>query len=133
MTAPVGGRIKVEDLSLHVEQVRDGDGGAPEPAVVVLVHGIAGSTADWHDVVGELASRRRVLAYDQRGHGRSGWAPDHASYTFDRLVRDLDVVVSTTGADPVDLVGHSMGGVVALRYALERPSRVRSLVLVDTA
>ncbi|WP_235826467.1 alpha/beta fold hydrolase [Candidatus Frankia alpina] len=136
-------------LELHVEDMRpDGDRppgstappGAPreeagvEDGPVVLVHGIAGSTADWAAVAPELAASRHVVAYDHRGHGASGRAPGgRADYTFDLLLADLTAVVATLGPARIHLIGHSLGGVIALRYALEHPGRVRSLVLVDTA
>ncbi|WP_236706287.1 alpha/beta fold hydrolase [Frankia sp. ACN1ag] len=109
-----------------------GAGGWGSP--VVLVHGIAGSTADWAAVASELAASRRVVAYDHRGHGASGRAPGgRADYTFDLLLADLAALVAALGPAKVHLVGHSLGGVIALRYTLEHPDRVRSLVLVDTA
>ncbi|MCK9897292.1 alpha/beta hydrolase [Frankia sp. AgB32] len=109
-----------------------GDDGTMVP--VVLVHGIAGSAADWAAVAPNLATNRRVIAYDQRGHGASGPAPGgRPDYTFDLLLADLGVVVDSLDAKRIDLVGHSMGGVISLRYALDHPDRVRSLVLVDTA
>ncbi|ETA01023.1 putative hydrolase or acyltransferase of alpha/beta superfamily [Frankia casuarinae] len=110
--------------------IRGGGGDIP----VLLLHGIAGSTADWAAVVPELATSRRVIAYDQRGHGASGWATTgRAGYSFDQLVADLATVVDVLGLPAVHLIGHSMGGVVALRYTLNHPGRVRSLVLADTA
>ncbi len=117
------------DVSLGAE-----DAAAGGPVPIVLVHGIAGSTADWAAVVPDLAAERRVVAYDQRGHGTSGRAPGgRRDYTFDLLLADLGMLVDTLGAERIDLVGHSMGGVIALRYTLDQPGRVRSLVLVDTA
>ncbi|MCM3923492.1 alpha/beta fold hydrolase [Frankia sp. AiPs1] len=111
-----------------------GVGAGDRDRPVVLVHGIAGSTADWSAVAPELAASRRVIAYDHRGHGASGRAPGgRAGYTFDLLLADLAAVIAALGPAEVDLVGHSLGGVIALRYTLEHPDRVRSLLLVDTA
>ncbi|CAO5151902.1 AB hydrolase-1 domain-containing protein [Frankia sp. AiPs1] len=108
---------------------RSGDGG-----LLVLVHGIAGSAEDWAAVAVDLAASRPVVAYDHRGHGASGWAPGgRQQYTFDLLFADLVRVLDALGPAPVHLLGHSMGGVIALRYALEHPRRLRSLILVDTA
>ncbi|MCM3882722.1 alpha/beta fold hydrolase [Frankia sp. R82] len=142
-------------LSLHVEQIAPDGGGFAGAGLtgvtggsvgstdcpvdsnngpLVLVHGIAGSAEDWAAVATGLAASRPVVAYDHRGHGASGWAcGGRSEYTFDLLFADLVAVLAALGPAPVDLLGHSMGGVIALRYALEHPRRVRSLILVDTA
>ncbi|MCK9923577.1 alpha/beta hydrolase [Frankia sp. AgPm24] len=143
-------RVPVDGgLDLHVELLTPESPAVDGPAVaispiagtsgaaggpMVLVHGIAGSTQDWAAVSGDLATRRHVTAYDHRGHGASGWATEgREQYTFDLLLADLALVIDSLGPAPVNLLGHSMGGVIALRYALEHPRRVRSLILVDTA
>ncbi|MGC0419507.1 alpha/beta fold hydrolase [Embleya sp. AB8] len=100
---------------------------------LLLLHGFAGSVADWDGVAPLLAADRRVLAYDHRGHGDSGRFGVRSAYTFDHLSADLDTFVERMLPEPFDLLGHSMGGVLALRYTLAHPDRVRSLVLMDTA
>lgn len=97
---------------------------------MVLMHGYAGSTADWDGVLESLSLGRRVIAYDHRGHGHSSHTPP---YSFAALTDDLLSLLDTLGLDRVDLLGHSMGGVVAQRFALAHPARVRSLLLMDTA
>ena len=100
---------------------------------LVLVHGFTGSSLDWADVVEPLAKARRVITLDHRGHGESPNTGDAATYTFDQLVADLSALLDRLELDRFDLLGHSMGGIVAMRYALQHPERVRSLVLMDTA
>ena len=110
--------------------VRDwGDGQPP----LLLLHGYMGSGLDWVDVAPLLADGRRVVAYDHRGHGQSSHPTGVDAYTFEALARDLGAFIEMSEQGPVDLLGHSMGGVVALMYALRHPERVRSLVLMDTA
>ena len=99
---------------------------------VVLIHGLLlGSLAQWYFGLGPaLAARHTVLMYDLRGHGRS---PVTATgYDLDTLAADLDALLAERGiGGPFDLVGHSYGGLVALRSALRRPEDVRRLVVVD--
>jgi 3-oxoadipate enol-lactonase len=106
--------------------------GAGEPALV-LVHGFTGSSNDWMDVVDELARDRRVVTFDQRGHGESTNVGDERGYTFARLVDDLAFVLDELGVGQCDLLGHSMGGAIAMRYAVRHRERVRSLILMDTS
>jgi pimeloyl-ACP methyl ester carboxylesterase len=73
------------------------------------------------------------MVLDHRGHGRSTKTHDLAGYTIDQLVRDLVALLDAEGGGQVDLLGHSMGGVIALRVTLARPDLVRSLILMDTS
>ncbi len=103
-----------------------------ESAPVVLHHGfIADAEANWVAtgvVEALLGAGRRVIAPDARGHGRSEKPHDPASYGEQRMARDLAVLFELIGASQVDLVGYSMGAVVALIFASEG-DRVRRLVL----
>jgi pimeloyl-ACP methyl ester carboxylesterase len=99
---------------------------------LVLIHGYLASRAQWRHVIGPLAGRAEVVTYDQRGHGASTRTGVDADYRIDELVADAVAVIETLGAGPVHLLGHSLGGVVALRVALDRPDLVRSLVPADT-
>lgn len=101
------------------------------PAVVML-HGLAvGNMASWFSPVAlPLSSCRKVVLYDQRGHGDSSFAS--SGFDLDSQAQDLQAVMDHHGLqEPVDLVGHSMGALIALHYALQNPRRVHRLVLVD--
>jgi pimeloyl-ACP methyl ester carboxylesterase len=100
---------------------------------LLLVHGFTGSSLDWTDVVEPLARDRQVVTLDHRGHGKSPNTGDAPTYNFDQLVADMTRLVDRLGLERFDLLGHSMGGVVAMRYTLRHPERVRSLILMDTA
>jgi pimeloyl-ACP methyl ester carboxylesterase len=102
---------------------------APERTPVVMTHGLViGSLASWYFTAGPaLAQTRRVRMYDLRGHGRSARVP--TGYDTPTLARDLELL--THDLPRFDLVGHSWGALVALRYALEHPERVRRLVVVE--
>lgn len=112
-------------------EVRSEEHGSGDPALL-LVHGFTGSRHDWDGVVADLARTRRVLTLDHRGHGDSPNTGDASTYRFDVLTDDLEALVDRRAPGPFDLLGHSMGGIVAMRYALRHPGRLRSLVLMDT-
>jgi pimeloyl-ACP methyl ester carboxylesterase len=89
---------------------------------VVLLHGLGDTAATWSPFVESLD--RPTVAFDLRGHGAS---PRCTEYTVDAMVEDVLAALD----EPVDLVGHSMGGQVASRVALRAPGLVRRLVLED--
>lgn len=103
-----------------------GDGGAP----IVVLHGLLGSSRNWQAVARRLAVRHRVLAFDLRNHGRS---PHASRMGYDELVADLSAAITTRAAAPVHLIGHSLGGKVAMLLAIGCPTLVDSLVVVDIA
>ena len=123
-------RVEVNgvELAYEVHGSRE-TGGVP----LLLVHGYTGSRLDWIDVIDRLAAERPVIAYDHRGHGESTNTGDAATYTFAELTADLAGFVRATGLDRYDLLGHSMGGMVALRHMATAPAGVRSLVPMDTS
>lgn len=106
--------------------------GAGERALV-LVHGFTGSRRDFAPRVPELAALGRTVLLDLRGHGASTNTGDAASYTLEQLADDLLAFLDATGLAGCDLLGHSLGGMVALRAALAAPERIASLILMDTA
>jgi len=101
-------------------------GGGP---IFVLVHGYTGSSEDFAHVVGPLTEVRRVVLVDQLGHGNSA---RRDRYNLRMLSDALIEFIEFEIGEPVDLLGHSMGGRTALPVALERPDFVRSLILMDT-
>lgn len=132
---PVGPDVVLADdgTRLHVE-VDDLPG---SPLTVVFVHGFTARLQEFVLQRETLRGRVRVVLYDQRGHGRSGWG-DVRHATIDQLGRDLAAVLSRharTGA--VVLLGHSMGGMTVLAYARQHPeqfgTRVRGVFLLATS
>jgi len=120
-------RVRVGDVEIEVEEHGDG------PRAFVLVHGFTGSRDDFREMLPRLAERGRTLALDLRGHGGSTNTGDLASYTLDALYGDVLGALDALGVERCDLLGHSMGGMVAMRVALDAPERVASLVLMNTA
>lgn len=110
-------------------RIRYFEQGAGEP--VVLIHGFTRSAATWatSGFTADLARDHRVIALDCRGHGRSGRPADptaYGSHMADDVIRLLDRL----NVDAAQIVGHSMGGRIALRLAASRPDRIRSAVLI---
>ena len=99
----------------------------------VLVHGFTGFRDDFREQLPALAEIGRTIVYDHRGHGESQNVGDVAAYNFDQLVDDLRALLDALDVPRCDLLGHSMGGMLALRFVLAQPQRVASLVLMDTA
>ena len=98
--------------------------------VVVLVHGIASSSVTFENLVPLLTPRHRVVAIDLLGFGESV-APASAAFTIEEHVDALsDTLDAIALSGPFVLVGHSMGSLIASRYAATHPKRVRKLVLV---
>ena len=120
-------RITMNDgVGLAVEVAGDGPG-------LLLVHGLGGAKEDFADHVPALARENRVVIFDHRGHGASDKPTDPAAYSLERLVADSLAVADATGLDHFRLLGHSMGGMVARKIAIQESSRVDALVMMDTS
>ncbi|MBL6751029.1 MAG: alpha/beta hydrolase [Nevskia sp.] len=103
------------------------DDGAGTP--LLLVHGIGTDHEDWEDQVPVFARRYRVIAPDLRGYGRSDRGGEFSPQAF---AADLWALLDGLGIGRFLLVGHSMGGAVALQMAVDQPERVLALVAADT-
>ena len=113
---------------LHV--VRCGTG-----APIVFLHGMGTSSSTWERCMELLEDRFTVVAPDLLGHGDSPVLDDPSEYTRDRALDDLDDVLDDLAADldtPAVLVGHSLGGYLALAHAATRPGAVRGVVVLNT-
>src|SRR5919201_5850693 len=125
MVEPVDGRVAVPWRGRSIELAyRDwpGDG---QP--IVLLHGLSSSSRIWDQVAARLAPRWRVVALDQRGHGRSD-KPDEG-YDFETIVADDRAALAALAAERPVLVGHSWGGNAALQYAVDVAPGPRALVM----
>ena len=104
--------------------------GRADGSPIVLIHALASRSDSWDRTAGALAeSGFRVIAPDLRGHGGSAWA---ASYAMADFVDDLIAMLDAMHLDRVDLIGHSLGGHLALCIAACAPHRVRRLVIEAT-
>jgi pimeloyl-ACP methyl ester carboxylesterase len=98
---------------------------------VVLLHGLSAAAVTWLDVVAGLRARHRVVALDLPGHGGSAGLARGAG--VDRYAAAVAAALESLAATPALVAGHSFGGQVALRLALERPDAVRGLLLVASS
>jgi pimeloyl-ACP methyl ester carboxylesterase len=115
-----GGQI--DGLAVHY--VRLGHGPA-----VVLLHGLGGFAESWRRTIDALARRADVLAPDLPGFGLS--AKPRSRYDLDFFVRALHGFLDAAGVGQISLVGHSLGGAIAVAYTLTHPARVDRLALVS--
>jgi pimeloyl-ACP methyl ester carboxylesterase len=120
--------FELQHLTLHGHRVAYRLAG--EGPAVVLIHGITSSSVSWSAVGAELAQRHTVLAPDLIGHGQSAKPRgDYSMGAFASGVRDLMVGL---GIGPATIVGHSLGGGVAMQFAYQFPERTERLALVSS-
>lgn len=97
---------------------------------VLILHGLFGSGRNWQPIAKRLAAEHRVYTLDLRNHGSSPWAD---SMTYGEMAEDVHAFIVQQQLAPVTLVGHSMGGKVAMVLALEHASMVQRVLVVDIA
>jgi pimeloyl-ACP methyl ester carboxylesterase len=110
-------------MQLHFKQLGHG-----EP--LVLLHGLFGSADNWFGVAPKLAEKFHVLIPDLRNHGHS---PHHAEMDYPLMAADVENFFAAQKIESAHVIGHSMGGKVAMQFALDFPARVKKLVVVDMA
>lgn len=129
---PAGASESLLDEPVFLGKVRVVESGQGNPETVVLIHGIGDAGArDWYGVLPALAKKYRVLAFDLPGFAGSDQA--NRSYTPLLYATFVKWLIDLRVRGPVTLVGHSLGGAVALRYASLWPQDCRRLVVVDAA
>lgn len=109
-----------DDRKLYYNIIGQGD-------LAVLVHGIGVDSRYWMEIPELLASKYAVLTYDLRGHGQS-FAPD-TGYSYREHVNDLNSLITDLGYQKAHFIGHSLGGAIVVKYALQHPQHIKSLVL----
>jgi pimeloyl-ACP methyl ester carboxylesterase len=102
--------------------------GAGSP--IVILHGLFGSARNWQAIAKRLAAHHHVYTLDLRNHGTSPWGD---SMSYHDMAEDVAEFVETHALAPATVLGHSMGGKVAMALALSQPALVRRLVVADIA
>lgn len=115
--------VETGDIVTYYEEA-----GSGEP--LILICGISADLQVWRFQVPELSKRFRVICYDNRGAGRTS-APDEP-YSIAGMADDLAALLDRLQIDSAHVLGWSMGGLIAQKFALTRPLRVRKLILIST-
>ncbi len=118
--------LEVDGIRIHLLDTAPGRTEAP---TVVLVHGWAGCTTDFRPLLELVDGGCRWVAFDFPGCGDSDKPDIH--YSITGMAEFVEAVRAALGAETVDLVGHSLGGQIAVHYAVRHPDRVRRLALID--
>ena len=111
------------NMQLHFKQLGQGES-------LILLHGLFGSADNWFGVAPKLAEKFHVFIPDLRNHGHS---PHHAEMDYPLMAADVGEFLSAQKIESAFVIGHSMGGKVAMQFALDFPARVKKLVVVDMA
>jgi esterase len=128
LTKPRDEFVEVNDLRLHYREWGD----TRSRHALVMLHGYAATGEQWSEVAADLAREFRVIALDMRGYGQSARADD-MDYSRSAQLEDLEAFVDALGLRSITIVGHSMGGALAICYAAEHPEVVTALVVVEAA
>ena len=121
---PMSLRLEASGIPLHYL-----DWGEGSPRHLVLLHGLGSQAHTWDQFSDEVSDSFRVVVPDLRGHGESGHTGD--GYALDRFAADVKAVTRHLNLSTFDLVGHSLGALIAIWFAAEHPELVNHLVLVD--
>jgi pimeloyl-ACP methyl ester carboxylesterase len=115
--------ISVRGFQMHVEEHGTGE-------ALLLIHGLGSSGEDWRLTIDALAQRYRVIVADVRGHGRTDKPP--GEYSVPLFAADMAALCDTLGLPQVHVAGISMGGMIAFQLAIDHPSLVRSLTVLNS-
>lgn len=115
-------------MQLHYQSLGNQTTNKAQP--LVLLHGLFGSGDNWGTVAKHLSQQYQVVSVDLRNHGRS---PHSHSQNYHNMAGDLLELCDALDLDRIHLLGHSMGGKVAMQFATDHPDRVEKLIVVDMA
>ena len=122
--------VEPKTVSVHGRSVSYAESGSNADSLLVLVHGMAGTAESWSSVIEPLGLRHTVIAPDFPGHGMS--APGGGDYSLGSLASGLRDLLLALGHERATLVGHSLGGGVAMQFTYQFPEMVERLALVSS-
>ena len=118
------------NLKLHFDNFSDFNPGKKN---IILLHGFTGSVNDWKDVANKIDKRFNKIAIDLIGHGKTSSPTDLKFYNIDSITDQIEEIIQQIGLKEVILCGYSMGGRVALNFAVSKPQLVRGLILESSS
>jgi pimeloyl-ACP methyl ester carboxylesterase len=130
MTGTADTAVRCEEVTLHGHRMTYRVAGDPSLPVLLLVHGITSSSATWDSVIPALAEHAHVIAPDLLGHGESD--KPQADYSLGALASGLRDLLEKLGHDSATVVGHSLGGGVAMQFAYQYYAMCDRIVLVSS-
>lgn len=113
-------------MTVSLNYTKHGESGEP----LIILHGLFGSARNWQGIAKQLADRYTVYALDLRNHGSS---PHADAMDYGSMSDDVLAFMALNGLDKAIVLGHSMGGKVAMQFALSSPEKVSKLIIVDIA
>lgn len=119
-----------ERVRIHGHEMTYRSAGDDDRPVVLLIHGIAGSSKTWEATLPLLAAGYRIIAPDLLGHGES--AKPEGDYSLGAYASGLRDLLAILGVDKATLVGHSLGGGIAMQLAYQHPECCERLILIDS-
>jgi pimeloyl-ACP methyl ester carboxylesterase len=120
--------IEHKSIDIHGERLAYVDEGHGE--ALLLIHGMAGSSQTWREILPRLAKKYRVIAPDLLGHGQS--AKPRTDYSLGAFAVGLRDLLDELGVDSATVVGHSLGGGIAMQFLYQHPDYCRRLILISS-
>ncbi|MBL4951875.1 2-succinyl-6-hydroxy-2,4-cyclohexadiene-1-carboxylate synthase [Neobacillus sp. YIM B02564] len=119
-------KFLVNDVNYHVEVCGRG-------FPLVLLHGFTGDSSTWTHFCEQLGKHSQLIIPDIIGHGKTDLPDDSQRYSIEAAAQDLSLILDQLGIRQIDLLGYSMGGRLALTFAVLFPERVRKLILESSS
>ena len=122
--------IRFKDISLFIEGVKSE---IDRKDYILFIHGFTGSSSDWKEIIPSINDNYQCITLDLIGHGKSDSPKDVSYYNSESINSQLKLIVEHITNQPIILAGYSMGGRVALNFAIENPALIKALILESTS
>ena len=120
----------IQVMQLAFNQFNITEDSAADRQSILILHGLFGSKQNWQSIARQISEQCQVFTLDLRNHGESG---HHDDMTYHAMADDVFRFISEYSLENVTVIGHSMGGKVAMRMALQHPEIIKRLVIIDIA